>query len=280
MMPQTISAEQLIIEIIVFLILTLVGTFIVKALPKINSRFFDVEEYFPMDEIHTLTQIFYLGVMSACFINVMYTLIYVNVDTVYFALLDVTLSLYIAVTIDKSTIARKLLILLLVPYGALYFLLFNSSLIGLIDLIHVPVFIYFMKFYYDRFMEYTESNGLGITIILLFSVIFASFIITSFVEKGNPLDSIVMVSNAFTSNGYVVLGSTDAGKINGLILVWMGFIISGVGTATLTSAILIRHFNNRLKDYDDKFDDLNDKFDEFGKSIEELERLIKTNYDD
>ena len=279
-MAWTIHVAQLLIEIIVFLGLTLVGVFIVKRIPKIKSRFFDLEEYLPKDEIHTLHQVFYLALMSACFINVMYTLVYINTDTIYFAILDVTLSLYIAITIDKSTIKRKLLLLLLVPYGALYYLLFNGSLVGLIDLIHVPVFMCFIKYYYDRFMEYTESNGLGITIILMFTLIFVSFLFTSFIEGETPLDSIVMVSNAFTSNGYAVLGSTDAGKINSLILVWMGFIISGVGTATLTAAILKRSFNNKLKCYDDKFDELNNKLDKVDKSLGGLEKLIKENHDD
>ena len=71
-----------------------------------------------------------------------------------------------------------------------------------------------------------------------------------FLQQGkskNPLDSLVMVSNAFTSNGYAVLGSSIAGKINSIFLVWGGYIISGAGTATLTAAILLRHFNARIK---------------------------------
>ena len=72
------------------------------------------------------------------------------------------------------------------------------------------------------------------------------------VEGVNPLDSLVMVSNAFTSNGYAVLGKTIPGKINSLFLVWSGYLISGVGTATLTAAILTRHFNRKF----DKLEEL------------------------
>ena len=68
-----------------------------------------------------------------------------------------------------------------------------------------------------------------------------------------------MVSNAFTSNGYAVLGDTPIGKLNSLFLVWGGYILSGVGTATLTAALLSRHFNKRF---------------------EELEELIKNNNDE
>ena len=68
-----------------------------------------------------------------------------------------------------------------------------------------------------------------------------------------------MVSNAFTSNGYAVLGDSVIGKLNSLFLVWGGYILSGVGTATLTTALLSRHFNKRF---------------------EELEELIRNNNSD
>ena len=116
-----------------------------------------------------------------------------------------------------------------------------------------------VKYYYDKFREYTQTNSLGVTIVLLFAIIFISFLVTVTLESGNPLDSLVMVSNAFTSNGYAVLGSTIPGKINSIFLVWSGYIISGVGTATLTVAILTKYFNKRL---------------------DELEELIKKNNED
>ena len=66
------------------------------------------------------------------------------------------------------------------------------------------------------------------------------------VEKVSPLNSLVMVSNAFTSNGYAVLGSSGWGKINSLFLVWSGFFLSGIATATLTVAIVMKHVNNEF----------------------------------
>lgn len=271
------TVVQILIEIILFLILTVVGAFIVKKRPITKNKYFNLNEYLPEEEIHTLRQVAYLALMTACFINVMYTLIYVNTDTFYFAILDVTLSLYIAATIDKSTTVHKLILLLLVPYGALHYLLFGTPLVGFIDLIHIPVFLYFMKYYFDKFDEYTELHTLGIGVILLYAIVFFSFIITSIVEAKTPLDAIVMVSNAVTSNGYAVLGHSEVGKVNSVVLVWMGFIISGAGTATLTAAILKRQFKGKLKDYDDRFEDLNNKFDEVNDNLEKLEELIKKN---
>ena len=128
-------------------------------------------------------------------------------------------------------------------------------MVSLLDLVHVPVFIYFIKYYYDKFSEFTNSNGLGVSILLLFSIVFISFFVTQVVEKANAVDSLVMVSNAFTSNGYVVLGQSIPGKINSIFLVWGGYIISGAGTATLTAAILMRHFNKRFEELERLIDE-------------------------
>ena len=95
-------------------------------------------------------------------------------------------------------------------------------------------------------MEYTNSNGLGVTIILLFVIVFASFFVTQYSEGVNALDSLVIVSNEFTGNGYAVFGDTIPGKLNSLLLVWGGYVISGAGAATLTAAILIRHFKKEF----------------------------------
>ena len=94
-------------------------------------------------------------------------------------------------------------------------------------------------------------------------MIFISFFITQISEHVSPLNSLVMVSNAFTSNGYAVLGRSILGRINSIILVWGGYVLSGVGTATLTAGILIRHFKNKLKRMDEK--------------LEKIEELIKEN---
>ena len=64
------------------------------------------------------------------------------------------------------------------------------------------------------------------------------------VENVSPLNSILMVSNAFTSNGYSILGDSSIGKFNAIFLVWSGFILSGVGTATLTVALVMKSVNN------------------------------------
>ena len=254
-----LSVFQIICEIVIFLVATGIGIFVLNKIKNSDAKFLRPTEYLPEEEIHSIRQVYYLIMMALCFIIVLYALVFYTGDLSYFVVFDIILSLYIAITITKDTIWHKLLILLLIPYGALTFLMFDFTLTSLLDLIHIPVFLYLIKYYYDQFRKYTESNRLGITIVLLFAIVFISFFVTTLVESVNPLDAIVMVSNAFTSNGYAVLGSSIPGKINSLFLVWGGYLISGVGTATLTVAILSRYYNKRF---------------------DELEKLIKENNKD
>lgn len=251
----------LLLEIVIFLVLVGIGVLILKVIPKSNHRIFNPTEYLPKDEIHTLKQVLYLSLMAACFITVLYIFVF-DGHYFYFTALDILLSLYIGITMEKDTWPKKLALILLVPYGSLSYMISGHPILGLADIIHVPIMVYFIKYYYDKFTEYTETNSLGITILLLFTIVFFSSLNTIFVESKNPLDALVMSSNAFTSNGYAVLGESVLGKINSLILVWSGFIISGVGTATLTLALSTRHYNK-------KFDEMNSKIEELKELIEE-----------
>ena len=259
----------LVFEIIVFFILVAIGTVVYKRVRAGSNALSNLGEVLPEDEIHTLKQVFYLTLMSLAFIDILYALISTE-GLFYFAIFDILLSLFLAIILDKSSLKGKIILLLLVPFDSINLLISGSLLLSIIDLIHVVVFLYFIKFYYDKFRQYTESNGLSITIVILFALVFISFIVTQIVEGVYPLDSLVMVSNAFTSNGYAVLGTTIAGKLNAIVLVWGGYILSGVGTATLTAAILMKHFNHR-------FEDAEKSNRELKESIQNLEELIRSN---
>ena len=256
-----------ILEVVVFLILMVVSRYALDEIRKRSYKILNPKEYFPEEEVHTLRQVYYLTMMGLIFIDILYSIVYNADDLFYFVVFELILSLYIGIKLDKSSLKNKAILLFLIPYGALTFLLFNNSLMGIMALINVPALIYFIKVYYDRFREYTESNGLGIAVILLFTIIFFSFFITQIAERVDPLNALVMVSNAFTSNGYAILGSSIIGKINEIFLVWSGYLLSGVGTATLTAAILKRHFDIKDKE-------LNDKIDKLDNKIEKLEDLI------
>ena len=239
---------HLAVVIIIFLVLTILGKLIYRVLKNKGGNSININELLPEDEVHTLVQVFYLILMALCVVNIFYSLMGSGNDLYYFAIFDIVLSLYFAITLDMSSWKNRIIWLILVPYGSLVYPLFGISLVIFADFIHAFIFIYFAKINLDKFVEYTNSNALGITIILLFAVIFAGFFITQYSEGVNALDSIVIVSNQFTGNGYSVFGNTISGKLNSLLLVWGGYILSGVGAATLTAALVIRHFKKEFEE--------------------------------
>ena len=239
--------SQFAIEIVIFSVLIAVGIFIVKKVQNSSHRLLNPLEYLPEEEIQTLKQVFYLIMMALFFIDFIYSFVIFQKDIFYLALFDIVICLFVAIIFDKDSWKDRIIVFFLLPFSSLTFILFDISYLFLLDVIHIPLLLYVIFVYYRKFMEYTESNGLGFTILLLFAIIFVSFIVTMNAEMQNPLNSLVMVSNAFTSNGYAVLGNSVVGKINSLFLVWGGYIISGAGTATLTAAILLKYFNRRIK---------------------------------
>ena len=256
--------SELVIPILIFGVLFAVGKFIYNKLANSNSRLLNPKEYLPVEEIETLKQVYYLIIMLIFFIFILYILISEGKEILPIAALQIIMSLYIALTLDYSSWNNRILFFLLVPYEAIMLFVSNQFLMFWpIYAIHILAYAYIIKVYFGKFRQYTETNGLGITIILLFTVVVVSFIITIFAEGVEPLNSIVMVSNAFTSNGYAILGQSGIGKLNSLLLVWSGYILSGVGTATLTAAILMKHNQKREKELNERLD--------------ELESLIKNN---
>jgi len=255
---------ELVVPILIFGVLFAVGKVIYNKLANSNSRLLNPKEYLPIEEIETLKQVYYLIMMLIFFIFILYIMVIDGNEILPIAVLQIIMSLYIALTLDYSSLNKKVLFFLLVPYESIMFLVSNQYLtLWPIYIIHVLVYAYFIKVYFDKFRQYTETNGLGITIILLFVIIVVSFIVTIFAEGVEPLNSMVMVSNAFTSNGYAILGQTGIGKLNSLLLVWSGYILSGAGTATLTAAILMKHNHKREKELNERLD--------------KLESLIKNN---
>lgn len=255
---------ELVIPILIFGVLFAVGKFIYQKMSNSESRVLNPSEYFPQQELETLRQVFYLIMMMIFFVFILYIMMVQAKEILPIAVLQVILSIYVALTLDYSKWYNKILFFLLVPYESLVMIVSGDYLsLGPIYIIHVLVYAYFIKVYFTKFWKYTETNGLGITIVLLFTIVFASFIVTLFAEGVEPLNSAVMVSNAFTSNGYAILGQSGIGKLTSLVLVWSGYIISGVGTATLTAAILLRHNQKREKELNERLD--------------ELESLIKNN---
>lgn len=222
------------------------------------SRFLDEREYMPLEETQTLRQVWYLSMGSAAFIFILACFTTQTMNDFYLYLYDIILSSYVFLAMNRETLRDKILLFFLIPFGAISFLVTERiTLLIFLDFIHMFAYVFVIKHYYRKFFEYTDSNGLGISILLLYVIVFFSMINTHFSENVNLLDALVMSSNAFTSNGYAVLGKSIPGKIDSIILVWGGYIISGVSTATLTSAILTKHFNKKFEQLEKKIEENN-----------------------
>ena len=94
---------QLSVVIIIFLVLTILGKVIYHKLKNKWGNSININELLPEDEVHTLTQVFYLILMALCVVNIFYSLVGSQSDVYYFAIFDIALSLYFAITLDMSS---------------------------------------------------------------------------------------------------------------------------------------------------------------------------------
>ena len=250
-----ISIFQILVAMGIFAALAYIAKYIVtkgRLMARFKkSKLSNPQEYFPSEEVFLLKQVFYLMVILVIIMICLYLTFDWDEGFYFVYLLDIVISLYLALKMDKDSPKDKVLLFLLIPFGSITGILFGDSIIGLLDLTHIIGYLYFIKVYFRKFVEYTENNGLGITIILLFSIILISFLFTIVVENVSPMDSITMVSNAFTSNSFDASGKNIIGKINSLILAWSGFILSGVGTATLAVSIVNEYVNRQFAEIKD-----------------------------
>lgn len=264
---------QIAVSILIFVVLFHIAGFLLGKLRNSSIRFLNPTEYLPEEEVKTLKQVYYLIIPFLLFlimVNFFFDndLVLSNNPEFYVlhSLLDILVSIYIAnIIYDKSSKKSLVLIFFLMPIASIAFLIFGESLIEYLDFLRIPAFLYLIRYFYLKFEDYTDEHRLGVSIILLFAIVFISVVVTMFIENEDPLNAIVMVSNAFTSNGYAILGDTTGGKINSIFLVWSGYILSGAATATLTVAILMRNFKSRLNDYDKKLDELQASINELKK---------------
>ena len=243
---------QILVAMGVFVALTYAARYIANNGRLINrfkkSRLSNPLEYFPSEAVFLLKQVFYLAVIMVIIIICLYLTFDWNEGFYFIYLLDIVVSIYLALKMDKESRKDKVLLFLLIPFGSITALLFGEGIVVLLDLTHIIGYLYFIKVYFRKFVDYTENNGLGITIILLFVIILVSFLFTILVENVSPMDSMTMVSNAFTSNSFDASGKNIIGKLNSLVLAWSGFILSGVGTATLAVSIVNNYVDRQFSE--------------------------------
>lgn len=240
---------EILIGIVLFSVLVQVSKYVLDKMTSSTfigtSRLLNPHEYLPEEELSTIKQVFYLVIIVLIVVDILYSVVGWQANIIIFSVFDILLSLHFAIHVKWGSSKNKLLLFGLIPLGSMGLLYWGHYFL-LLDAIHLMILAYFIKVYYDKFVEYTETNSLGITIMLLFSIVFISFLITIVVEGVSPLDSLEMVSNAFTSNGYAVLGKTGLGKANAIFLVWSGFLLSCVGAATLSASIISKHIDKEF----------------------------------
>ena len=254
---------QIIVSLFIFGIIFIMGYALKDRITHKMNFFLNPLEYLPEEEIKTLKQLYYLILILILFVTIVNfffdndILMHNSPEFYVFnSVIDIIFSLYIGISIYDGSKKSKILTVFLIPLASIAFLLFGESIIEYWDFIRIPALLYLMKMFYDKFRTFTTKHNLGKSIFLLFTIIFITFFLTLFVENEDPLNALVMVSNAFTSNGYSITGESVVGKIISIFLVWSGYIISGAATATLSAAILITHFNRKLNRYDEKFENL------------------------
>ena len=247
----------LIIELLIFLLLVQGLGYVIKFLHnKRDNRLFKVSEYIPEEEFHSIKQVYYLSIMTLALINILIIIIIGVDNTYYLVLFEIFLSIILIEGMPRESLKDKIVLFTLIPFASMMYILTDMDLVYVFDLVRIFGLFYASMYYYRRFEDYTETNSLGITILLLFTIIFISLFFTTATEHVNLLDSLVMVSNAFTSNGYAILGGTILGKMNAIFLVWSGYILSGVGTATLTATLIIKHYDKKFKELEELIKDM------------------------
>ena len=246
---------QLLVSFGIFAVLVFTGKFIANKVKSSstfkNSRFFNPLEYFPIEKMSSLKQIFYLVMISVFIVIDLYLLFGWDDGVIFISVIDILISIYLAFNVSNGSLKGKIILFSLIPFASIARLIFGESIVILFDFFHIIAYLYFIQVYYRKFVNYTQNYGLGITIILLFAIVLVSFLFTILAEGVSPLDSIVMVSNAFTSNSFDASGNSIVGKLDSLVLAWGGFILSGVGTATLAVSMILRNVDRQFDEMED-----------------------------
>ncbi|MBE6505096.1 MAG: hypothetical protein E7Z73_05025 [Methanobrevibacter millerae] len=246
---------QLLIAVGVFVVLAYAIKFVIDKVKSSsslkNSRFFNILEYFPIEKIYSLKQIFYLVMVCVFIVIVLYLFFGWDDGVIFISVLDILISIYLAFKTSTDSLKGKIMLFLLIPFASIARLTFGEGMIAFLDLFHIFAYLYFIQVYYRKFVKYTQNYGLGITILLLFAIVLVSFLFTILVEGVSPLDSMVMVSNAFTSNSFDASGNSIVGKLDSLVLAWGGFLLSAVGTATLAVSIIRRRVDHKFDEMED-----------------------------
>ena len=90
---------QLLIAVGIFAVLVYVSKFIVNKIKSSsslkNSRFYNLLEYFPIEKIYSLKQIFYLVMVCVFIVIVLYLFFGWDDGVIFISVLDILISIYL-----------------------------------------------------------------------------------------------------------------------------------------------------------------------------------------
>lgn len=270
---------QIIISIGVFLFLCFIGNQVKKIIEKHYGIHLNPKDFLPIEEIKSLMQVYYLLIILLiylCVMNFFFNNLGISRELVFVnSLIDIILSVFLVTIYYDGSKKSKIISIFLMPIVSISYILFGGSLIRYWDFVRMPILFYLVVIFYNKFLNYTERNNLGKTILILISIIYTGIVLTVILENQNPINAAAMVSNAITSNGYTVLGDSKGGVLTSTFLVWAGYILSGVGTATLAAEIIQRNSKKKFKAMETKIDNLENKIDNLERIIIESQKDSK-----
>lgn len=275
-MEITSYLSQIIISVIIFIILCILANQVKKIIEKHYGIHLNPNDFLPIEEIKSLMQLYFLLIILLiyiCIMNFFFNNFGISGELIFInSLIDIILSVFLVTIYYDGSTRGKIISIFLLPIVSISYILFGGSLIRYWDFIRIPILLYLVVIFYNKFIDYTERNNLGKTILILLSIIYTGILLTIVLEKQNPIDAVAMVTNAITSNGYAALGDSEGGVLTSVFLAWGGYIISGVATATLAADIIHRNSRKKFRNMETKIDNLENKIDNLERIIVESQK--------
>lgn len=265
-------ADILLFSIIVFVLYFFKNKFVIY-LQDIDS-----ESWMPLEQMKEFKQLFYL-IVAGLLIADLYYLCLVNTAFNYMwnlVIFDFIISLLAGIYIfDRENLIKTFILLFtLVPFTGYTFTGYgglNVDIFLILEIIHILGILYIIIVSFRRFKTYSKSHKLGYTILLLYLIVCVCVFLSTQAQHLDLLDSLVYCSNAFTSNGYGLVNATSvSGKIISLILVWSGYVLSGVTTSLLTIALVSRYYNKKIDNMNQQIDKTKNELEEVNKKLDLL----------
>ena len=252
---------QILVSIGIFLILCFQAEYFKKMIRKYIHKVMDPHEYFPKEEILAFRQAHYLILILFIYITIINFCFgkYFEISRgmfIFNSMADIIISLIIIMVFYRCRTKSRILSLMLMPLPSIASLVFGGTQLGFWNFLRIPALLYVVVISYHKFLDFSEKNEVGKMILLLLSIIFFCLILTIIFENQNPMNSLAMVTNAITSNGYAVPTDSTGGVLTSTFLAWTGYVLSGVGTATLAAGIIHRQSKMKLKKLEDKLDNM------------------------